>query len=359
MGKFDKDRNLKELAIRYCIARGLFPFLEVFVQSSSDLSDAPELLTDIDVLGLEFQVDGGVRRTIFDCKSGKMSPISRAFWAGGLLQYTSCDEAYVLIKNKAVNNHRLSALSINVDLHDEQSFISLAETFDIGFNRDLSYQSSIDRWNAIFDIYSANRWSEAVYGAARQLSPLSRAPWVTFRKLVAELRGVRGNIDPARDAHLAMYLDVLSSALILWSAMGRDVRRFYHPDMTKAEFEKALRYYIWGGKEAYSIRQELTFRAEDGTQKPLEMYAWDGLVKFAGIVIAAPQELFGCASISRNMSIRTGCGANALHDANLSAQIGANKRSRQFIMALSDYMISACGLPRDLTTRVQASFVLS
>ena len=54
MAEYDKDRRQKEMAIRYCLAQGMAPCLEVVVPSASDLSDAPEALTDLDVMGLEF-----------------------------------------------------------------------------------------------------------------------------------------------------------------------------------------------------------------------------------------------------------------------------------------------------------------
>jgi hypothetical protein len=74
MGKYDKDRFQKELSIRYCLARRLLPFLEVTVQSATDLSDTVEVITDLDVLGIEAIGDGTLRRTLFDCKNtNKMS----------------------------------------------------------------------------------------------------------------------------------------------------------------------------------------------------------------------------------------------------------------------------------------------
>lgn len=355
MGKFDKDRALKELSIRFCIARGDSPFLEVVVPSASDLSDSSEVLTDIDVLGLTFLVDGGFRRTIFDCKSGKMSAVNRAFWAAGLMKYTECEDSYVLLKNRAVNNHRLSALSIGVDLHDEASFLSLGETFAVGFNQDLTYLSSIDRWNTIFDVYSRHPWTEPLYLLGRNVTPLSKQPWSAFRKTIAELRQARGHIDPAKDEHLAIFLDVLAAALTLWSSLGRDIRRLYLPGMPKAEFEKLLRYYIWGGRDSYFMRQELAPKDEHGAPKALELPAWDNFVRLAGLVLAAPQELFGCIDISRSLSIKTACGKNDIHEKYLANAVEENKRARQFILGLCDYLILACGLPRDLGQRVQVT----
>src|SRR6266498_5419566 len=262
MGKYDKDRFQKELAIRYCLARGVVPFLEVVVRSIADLSDSVEILTDLDVLGIETLGDGGLRRTIFDCKTTiKLSSINRAFWAAGVKEYTGCNEAYVLVKGKAVHNHRISALAIDVDLHDEQSFKDLGRTFDQAFPADDCYQAAIVRWNAVFDCYAKNGWAENLFDLSRNVVPLSRAPRSTFRRILVELRAVRGHVDPAKDAHLAIFFDVLASAFVLWAAMGRDIRRFYEPSMEKAVFETGLRYYLWGGKESYNIRQQMRERA--------------------------------------------------------------------------------------------------
>src|ERR1700749_1986464 len=101
MGIYDKDRFQKELAVRFCLARGGVPFVEVVVRSSVDRSDSVEVLTDLDVLGIESIWDGGLRRTIFDCKTAnKLSSINRTFWAAGVKEYTHCNEAYVILGRK-------------------------------------------------------------------------------------------------------------------------------------------------------------------------------------------------------------------------------------------------------------------
>ena len=208
MGKYDKDRYLKELAIRFCLARNAVPFLEVEVRSVSDLSDTVELLTDLDVVGVEAVGDGGIRRTIFDCKStNRMSSVNRAFWAAGVKEYTGCNEAYVILKTKAVHNHRISALSIDVDLHDEQSFKDLGETVDPAFPADDCYQSSLDRWIIVNEYYVANAWAKSLFDLSRNVVPLAQAPWNTFRRILAELRAARGHVDPEKDQHVAIFFD--------------------------------------------------------------------------------------------------------------------------------------------------------
>jgi hypothetical protein len=332
------------------------PVLEVVVPSASDLSDTVEVLTDIDVLGLEFIADGGFRRTIFDCKTAnKMSPSSRAFWAAGLASYMGCDDAVVILKQRAVYNHRISALRIGVDLHDDLSFEDLGRTFDLEFSKDNQYQSSVDRWNAVYDLYQKNVWSESLYNIGRHAAPVSKEPWRVFRRLVAELRTVKGQFDPGKDGHVVIFLDVLAGAFLLWASLGRDIRRFFDPKMTKVEFETALRYYIWGGKESFQIRQEMRQRAEaSGTVQ--EFPAWERFVALAGVIITAPQDLFGCVNIGRDMAIRLACGRDTHRERRLSQAMAASTRARQYIMGLTDYLIAAAGLPKDLSARVHHEF---
>lgn len=349
MGKYDKDRYQKEMAIRYCLATGMAPYLEVFVPSSSELSDTVETLTDIDVLGLEPVSDGQLRRTIFDCKTGNMSAINRAFWAAGLKEYVGCDEAVIILKGRAVYNHRVSSLRINVDLHDEMSFEALSKTLDLEFGKDTSYQASIERWNAVYAAYKKNAWTKNLYELGRDVTPLTREPWRAFRRIVSELRSTKGQFDPEKKEHVTIFLDVLAAVFTLWSSMGRDIRRFYDPKMTKPVFEKALKYYVWGGRESYQIRHEL--RRMTSNENAQEFPAWEQLMRLVGIIIDAPQELFGCINICRDLSIRYLCGQNPEHDKVLSAAFSQNRRARQFVMAMSDYMIEAAGIPKDFATK--------
>jgi hypothetical protein len=354
MGKYDKDRFQKEISIRYCLARGMVPFLEVVVPSTSDLSDSVEVLTDIDVLGLEAAGDGDLRRTIFDCKNtNKMSAINRAFWAAGVKEYTACDEALVILRSKAVHNHRISALKLNVDLHDEHSFRNLGRTADESFPADRYYQSSIERWNDVYDCYGKNVWSKNLFDLVRNVTPITQAPWSAFRRILAELRAVHGEFDPNKDAHRVIFLDILASSLVLWAALGRSIRRFYEPSMEKGVFERTLRYYLWGGKDSYSIRQQMREKSGSDNEVPVELPAWNALQSFVGLIVSAPQNILECAHVCRELSIMTATGTNSDFDKALSVRIKTNSRVRQFSASLSDYFISAGKLPNDLGENIQ------
>lgn len=356
MGKFDKDRFQKELAIRYCLVRRMVPFPEVLVPSSTDVSDSVEVLTDLDVLGLEFVSDGELRRTLFDCKTtNKMSSINRAFWAAGVMDYTSCHHAYAILKSKAVHNHRMSALAMGVDLHTDQSFTDLGKSIDVAFPSDCAYQASIDRWNNVQECYEKNSWAKELYNLNRNVVPLCMSPAGVFRRYLAELRQVRGMFDPAKQAHVSIFLDSLASLMVLWASLARDARRFYEPTMAKLDFEKALRYYLWGGKESYQMRRQMRDKAaaDNPALGAVELPAWDKLLAFVGVVLSAPQSIFECAYFSRELAFRVVCGSSAAMDIGLAKASSGNTRIKQFSIGLTDYLVVACGLPKDLGKAVQ------
>ena len=355
MGSLDKDRHQKELAIRYCLARGIVPFAEVIVSNSSDLSETTEVLTDIDVLGIELVSDGDLRREIFDCKtSSRLSSINRAFWAAGVLSYTKSDRACVILKNRAVHNHKMSALSMKVDLHSEESFKDFGKTFDTAFPAETCYQSSIARWHALEAILRKLSWASSALGVARNVAPLTDSPSSTFRRLVADMRAIRGEIDPEKKEHVCLFLEFLAASLLLWVPMSRDARRFYDPQQPKADFEKTLRFYLWGGREAYLTRQQMRQNAGHEAPSPVEMPSWDQLLMFVGLVVSAPHEVYRCIHFVKEVCLREALGRVDDFDARLSLYAAENPRVRQFSLALSDYLVSACGLPRDMGKKVQS-----
>lgn len=352
MGRLDKDRYQKELALRYCLSRGMVPFLEVVAPSVSSLSDSVEVLTDLDVVGVEADSDGVQRYVFFDCKSStKTSAVNRAFWAAGVKNYVGYDRAYVILKTRPVTNHRLSALVCDIDLHDENSFKDLGRRLDEAFPSDRCYQSSIDRWQLVSQIYDKYQWSKDTESLARSQIPLSTTPWATFRYVIADLLRTKGNYDPNRREHVAIYLDVLASVMVLWGALAKDISRFFEPNMDRESFELVLRYYLWGGKEGYQTRQQVVKLAG---RKTTDVPAWSKLTNFAGLTVAAPKCLLACAHVYRELAIRSVVENVAVFDAALVDKFETDKRMRQFMLGMNDYLIDAAELPRDLGKRVES-----
>jgi hypothetical protein len=88
----------------------------------------------------------------------------------------------------------------------------------------------------------------------------------------------------------------------------------------------------------------------------VELPRWNELVSFAGLVVGAPQNIFECALICRELAIRCATTPNAQFDKALTARFKSNSRIRQFSLSLSDTLVAAGGLPSDMGKRVQDIF---
>lgn len=126
--------------------------------------------------------------------------------------------------------------------------------------------------------------------------------------------------------------------------------------MGKESFESNLRYYIWGGKEAYVIRQQMKDRTSPESASAIELPSWGALVSFAGLILSSPQSVLDCAHGCREVSLKLVSGANADFDKRLAEYIKTRPRVRQFTTSLSDYLIAAGTLPKEFSA--QASDLL-
>jgi hypothetical protein len=116
-----------------------------------------------------------------------------------------------------------------------------------------------------------------------------------------------------------------------------------------------LRYYIWGGKESYLVRQQIREKvsAEEGDNSSLELPEWKRLVAFVGIVISAPQDIFQCAYVCRELSMHFGVGRMEKYDQRLKQTLRSNSRLRQYSLALAEYLVLASGIPKDLYKNIE------
>lgn len=347
MNKTDKDSYFKQLAIRYCLSVGQLPCPEVIVFSPSDLTAQTEPLTDLDVLGLETIDDGRFRRTLFDCKTGKMSAINRALWARGLMEFAKIDHSIVILKKPPPENHRLAATNISVDLHTEDTFADLAALTDPAFDSDSHYQSTVDGWRNLQAVYEKWGWSDGLYDCVRFQSPVTQNPAKTFRRLLSDLRSVRGEFDPSKADHRAIFFDSLCGFFILWSSITRDVRRIFRTSMNQQEFLQILRYYLWGGQEAYGIRRDLSKNLDKDAAAP-ELPEWGKLEKFTSHAVSSPRSLIRAAWVCRELSIREVTPSTPNKDAAINEELQSDSRLPQLLLSAVDYLGAASRFPQEL-----------
>ena len=345
-----KDIAQKIKAIKYCVALGFVPHMEVVVRFSADTSDKPSDLTDIDVYGILPGSKSPTYRVLFDCKTlNKMSPINRAFWARGLATITQCDEAYVILKKPALESHRLAGNSFNVRLFSEELFDKHASTASIDYFIPNSYLEIEKCWSQIENGKKNFPPLSSYIEYLNSTALLQRNGSLGLRSLISQTRGVSGELDPSKELHRALYYFGLSQFSIYVNEMVRDFNNIFDPKSSKDQFEKTLRYYLWGGKENYEIRQRLnkvtkTVKGVD-TSEPFELPEWNIFVEYFRSSLDAPLTVSSTCLPIKDLAFRGIAGIDTELDKRLAARFKAGNRVRQFSLAASNYYQRACKLP--------------
>ncbi len=361
MGKLDKDIHQKEAAIRFCLVNSLIPFLEVNVQNYRELSDTTTLITDIDVLGVAFEAIGEPRKVIFDCKTlGKTSPINRAFWARGLMAFTSSSEAFVILRKRASEAHRLSAKQLNVHLFDEKQFTNYSESCSLDFTVDYCYSTNIENWLVLDSCVQGNEQLGQFWEFINGESPLEKDCVKGLRRLLAALQKVRGELNPEKDKHKSIFFSALAIFSFLMSQIIHDLRNIVDFDSKPEMFEKILKYYIWGGKDSFVLRNKMTelFAAQNSSVNTLEpeLRNWPDFIELTRKLLDSPSDIQKCIHPIRELGFRCVIENNEEKDMHCSQIISNNKRIRQFSISMSKYIVSAINLPREFIDIVNDSF---
>ncbi|MEM0549303.1 MULTISPECIES: hypothetical protein [Aeromonas] len=362
MAILDKDILQKEKAIRYCIANGVLPYLEVIVNNVREITDIKTVITDIDVLGVEVSRRGKIKKTLFDCKTvGKMSAINRAFWASGVMAYTGCDEAYVILNKKASEAHRLSAKTINVHLFKEEDFDVYATSANINYLNQFYYSYNISSWHSFYASFTKNEALKSLGEYINAKLPLENDSVKSLRELLGIMRSVKGELDPSKPEHMAIYTSLILSFLLVMAPISSQMSDVFDENMSKASYEHILRYYIWGGRESYIQRRELknAFHVATGARSgELELPGWDEFVLVSRGFLDAHSQLRDALIPCRELSLRYLSKESKENDRYLSRKLRESNRVKQFMMASSGYLYKATGLPKDFHENLKASLYL-
>lgn len=357
MSVLDKDIHQKAKAIRYCISNGILPYLEVIVENVREISDIKTVITDLDVLGVEFSRRGIIKRTLFDCKTvNKMSAINRSFWASGIMSFTGCSESYVILSKKASEAHRVSAKTLNVHLFQEQDFDSYAASANINFLDTHSYYHDINNWIAYYKIFENSSQNIKDIGEfINNKLPVEDDFAKALRELVGIIRANRGELDPSKEKHMAIYCSFILSFILVMTPISAQLADVHETDCSQATYEKILRYYVWGGRESYVQRRTLKNAiqlASGNKEGELELPGWEDFVQVSRSFIDAPSELRSSLLPCRGLSLRYVSEQKQLMDQDLTKRLTASNRTKQFLMAASSYLYKATGLPKDFHTNL-------
>ena len=354
MARSDRDIDHKADALRFCVVSGAIPYLEVQIASAVDLTSDEKVLTDIDVLGLRLGPDGSTHRLLFDCKSSKIPPMSRAFWLAGLMAYVRGDEGFVILGRSAEKAHRLSAQAINVRLFDKEGFGVYAAATDPEFPLVSSYGADTEAWHRLAE--GINTAGSMYQGLWRQLSsevPLAREAPKRFRRILSVVREHRGELDPVKPLHMALFTEAVLASSVLLATMVGELRNLIELTEEQDGFTSTLRYYLWGGRDGYATLQrinELSGRAEI-SEFETSIVAWPQFVQLTRSLLEAPPSVRNCCMPLRELALRFVADAAEESDIRVG-KLFARPRARQFTHRIAAYLATAAKLPNDFPKRL-------
>jgi hypothetical protein len=361
MSKFDKDIHQKEMAIRYCLINEMVPFLEVNIQNYRELSDTSTLITDIDVMGVNVEPSGKQNKVIFDCKTlGKTSPINRAFWASGLMQFTGCSEAFVILRKKASEAHRLSARQIGVHLFDERQFSNYAESCSLDFRSDYCYSTSISNWIDLYSSASGNAKLEQFLSFLNSDLPAEKDITKAFRKFLVGLEKVKGELDPDRDKHKALFNYSLSIFMYLMAKIIHDFRAVIDYEVSEKDYGKLMKYYIWGGRDSFLLKNKMTEMFSSSTSSTVtpepEIKSWPSYLELSRKLLDSTGDIQKCVFPVREISFMNISSRLNNKDRFISSYVSNNKRVRQFSSSAARYLVDAVKLPKEFSSQLDSTF---
>lgn len=361
MSKFDKDIHQKEMAIRYCLVNEMVPFLEVNIKNYRELSDTSTLITDVDVLGVNIESSGRQSKVIFDCKTlGKTSPINRAFWASGLMQFSGCSEAFVILRKKASEAHRLSARQIGVYLFDERQFCNFAESCSLDFCSDYCYSTSISNWINFYSSASGNSKLEQFVEFLNNDLPTEQDVTKAFRKFLVGLEKVKGELDPDKNKHKAIFNYALSIFMYLMAKIIHDFRAVIDYEISEVDYGKLMKYYIWGGRDSFMLKNKMTEMYSSTTKSSVapepEIKSWPSYLELSRKLLDSPRDIQKCVFPIREISFMNVASRTNEKDKFTSNYVSNNKRVRQFSTSAARYLVDAVKLPKEFYLQLDSAF---
>jgi hypothetical protein len=130
-----------------------------------------------------------------------------------------------------------------------------------------------------------------------------------------------------------------------------EFHNIFDPRDGRIKFEATLRYFIWGGRENYELRQKLShsLKVARGSNEleQFELPGWDKFVEMVRMLLDAPHLVASIALPLKDLAFREVNNPNADLDRRLADRFKSNNRVRQFSLLVASYLVDAVRLPKD------------
>ncbi|WP_419495012.1 hypothetical protein [Chryseobacterium bernardetii] len=343
-----KDRNLKIKAIEYFTRRFWYPHLEVNVLSKNQLSRAPKLVTDIDAIALAPEVTGTFFTILGDCKTLKgQSPITRALWMKGLMEYFSAEKGLILLSKEVEKEHQLTANVLDIQLFSEEDFEFYSKStadYIIDINSALIM---IDHWDLFMDI-------DKRHPKLKPLADFARTGFwneknnnnYLLRTGLSILKSLKAELNPANNLHLALVLHHYSLIAISLNQIVIQIFTKYVSLKSKDELSNDLKIILYGGIDNYEFLNDLRKRyiGAYAADKNLSLPEWESFVELIRLFFQNPLGFNALPLYLKELSF---CFLSSNpENYTFSKTIASKDRyTSNFAIRLCEYLNKACDLP--------------
>jgi len=349
-----KDRRQKADALNYIVSRLWFPQLELEICPSSATSYKNKSITDIDVLAMVTDDFLGYRSFIIDCKTRKNeSPINRALWLRGLMDRFGAERGMCIIKKNIERDHRITAMELGIQLLHEDDFINYTNTCKGKIDTSKSCLANIDNWDKFSDLEKihlqlepAIKFSKATYWSCQSSAD-------AVRRSIAALMQVKKELDPEKNDHIAITIDITSLFLLALNRMSMKIFTSFFQPKNKEDLEHPLLMLIYGGRETYRLLNHYRKMVRVGTEtvkddlKPPE---WNKFIQLTRHILDDPLESLKAPVLLREIAMAYLSNQQDLSFA--KELIKTHPQTAKFALLSVEYLTRASGLPTDFEKKI-------
>lgn len=342
-----KDRILKFKLLKYFILNFWYPELEVNILSKERISNNRKLITDVDVLALYPEVTGDLKAYLGDCKTLKsQSPISRALWMKGLLEYIGATKGIIVLMKDIEKEHQLSANHLNVQLYSDADFDTYSKrTVDYLLEINSALENE-NNWTEYFSIGTKFPRLAALQDYARTNFWNEQNSRTQLRTGIHQLKVSRGELNPANRLHLATTLNHISLVAIALNNVIIHVFNRYLVPASKEELDHDLKILIYGGIENYEFLNELRkkFANSSVDERELALPEWTAFLELVRTTLESPLAFNLVPLLLKEIAFSFLPSKPEIY--NYSKMISKeNKYISTFALRFVEYMCKACMLP--------------
>ncbi len=357
------DRRQKQAALAYVISKGWFPQIELIIQPPRSANRKPYEITDIDVYGAAPDELSGYRSIVFDCKGGRQaSAVTRAMWLKGLMTYLDAEWGICVLADQKMipSDHREAAGELGVSLMTLSEFDVFAQATDGSSEMPISHLANIDHWGTYIKIGEKYPQLQAAVDFSRGKYWALASGGDAVRHSITLLRQLRGELDPAKREHLVAFGDVLALFLFGLAKVGHRLFRAYLQPASRNELDAVLLPYMYGGRESYSLVEQLTLLIERRPrlhgQAEIAFPEWDSFLQLTRSLLDAPMQALAAPLLAREVAWSFFESSPGFEFAQMLAR--SKRQTGKFCLQAAKYLGTAAKLPPEFADQFSRIFLM-